>query len=98
MDDTLVRKLKEHPGSRAIPIVFLTSQKSIEDKIRDWARRGGRYLASRSSCARLIARVNLLIARRTREASPPGATSLAAPASPARSPTWAWSTSSRPSR
>ena len=32
--ESLVRKLKERPEWATIPVVFLTSQKSIEDKIR----------------------------------------------------------------
>lgn len=63
----LVRKLKEHPEWRSIPIVFLTSQKSIEDKIRGLELGVEDYLTKPIFVRELIARVNLLIARRTRE-------------------------------
>ncbi len=63
----LVRKLKEHPEWSTIPIVFLTSQKSIEDKIRGLELGVEDYLTKPIFVRELIARVNLLIARRTRE-------------------------------
>jgi CheY-like chemotaxis protein len=63
----LVRKLKEHPEWSTIPVVFLTSQKSIEDKIRGLELGVEDYLTKPIFVRELIARVNLLIARRTRE-------------------------------
>ncbi len=63
----LVRKLKEHPEWQTIPVVFLTSQKSIEDKIRGLELGVEDYLTKPIFVRELIARVNLLIARRTRE-------------------------------
>ncbi len=63
----LVRKLKERPEWSAIPVVFLTSQKSIEDKIRGLELGVEDYLTKPIFVRELIARVNLLIARRTRE-------------------------------
>jgi len=63
----LVRKLKEHPDWSTIPVVFLTSQKSIEDKIRGLELGVEDYLTKPIFVRELIARVNLLIARRTRE-------------------------------
>ena len=63
----LVRKLKEHAEWSTIPVVFLTSQKSIEDKIRGLELGVEDYLTKPIFVRELIARVNLLIARRTRE-------------------------------
>ena len=64
---TLVRKLKERPEWSSIPIVFLTSQKSIEDKIRGLELGVEDYLTKPIFVRELIARVNLLLARRTQE-------------------------------
>jgi CheY-like chemotaxis protein len=64
---TLVRKLKERPEFAGIPIVFLTSQKSIEDKIRGLELGVEDYLTKPIFVRELIARVNLLLARRTQE-------------------------------
>src|ERR1044071_8504631 len=63
----LVRRLKQNPEFAPIPIVFLTSQKSIEDKIRGLELGVEDYLTKPIFVRELIARVNLLIARRTRE-------------------------------
>lgn len=63
----LVRKLKEKPEWSGIPVVFLTSQKSIEDKIRGLELGVEDYLTKPIFVRELIARVNLLLARRTRE-------------------------------
>jgi len=63
----LVRKLKERPEWMGIPIVFLTSQKSIEDKIRGLELGVEDYLTKPIFVRELIARVNLLLARRTQE-------------------------------
>ncbi len=64
---TLVRKLKERVEWSAIPVVFLTSQKSIEDKIRGLELGVEDYLTKPIFVRELIARVNLLLARRTQE-------------------------------
>ena len=64
---TLVRKLKERAEWAAIPVVFLTSQKSIEDKIRGLELGVEDYLTKPIFVRELIARVNLLLARRTQE-------------------------------
>ncbi|HEX8792733.1 MAG TPA: response regulator [Polyangiaceae bacterium] len=64
---TLVRKLKERTEWSQIPIVFLTSQKSIEDKIRGLELGVEDYLTKPIFVRELIARVNLLLARRTQE-------------------------------
>jgi DNA-binding response OmpR family regulator len=64
---TLVRKLKERPEWASIPVVFLTSQRSIEDKIRGLELGVEDYLTKPIFVRELIARVNLLLARRTQE-------------------------------
>jgi DNA-binding response OmpR family regulator len=74
----LVRKLKDHPDWSTIPVVFLTSQKSIEDKIRGLELGVEDYLTKPIFVRELIARVTLLLARRTRDGI---ATSKAAPSS-----------------
>ncbi|APR77489.1 Phosphate regulon transcriptional regulatory protein PhoB (SphR) [Minicystis rosea] len=76
----LVRKLKERPEWSSIPVVFLTSQKSIEDKIRGLELGVEDYLTKPIFVRELIARVTLLLARRTRE----GIATRAATAGPAR--------------
>src|SRR6202042_3976808 len=63
----LVRKLKEKPEWAGIPVVFLTSQKSVEDKIRGLELGGEDYLTKPIFVRELLARVNLLINRRTQE-------------------------------
>jgi CheY-like chemotaxis protein len=63
----LVRKLKERPEFAAIPVVFLTSQKSIEDKIRGLELGIEDYLTKPIFVRELIARVTLLLARRTHD-------------------------------
>jgi DNA-binding response OmpR family regulator len=79
----LVRRLKERPEWASIPVVFLTSQKSIEDKIRGIELGVEDYLAKPIFVRELIARVNLLLARRAHEniaaskASPTGRTRFA---------------------
>jgi DNA-binding response OmpR family regulator len=62
-----VRRLKDRPEWAAIPVVFLTSQKSIEDKIRGLELGVEDYLTKPIFVRELIARVNLLINRRTQE-------------------------------
>ncbi len=63
----LVRRLKERPEYAVIPIVFLTGQKSIEDKIRGLELGVEDYLTKPILVRELIARVNLLLARRTHD-------------------------------
>ena len=63
----LVRRLKERADWASIPIVFLTSQKSVEDKIRGLELGVEDYLTKPIFVRELIARVNLLIARRTHD-------------------------------
>lgn len=63
----LVRRLKDRPEFAAIPVVFLTSQKSIEDKIRGLELGVEDYLTKPIFVRELIARVTLLLARRTHD-------------------------------
>jgi DNA-binding response OmpR family regulator len=63
----LVRRLKERPEWANIPVVFLTSQKSVEDKIRGLELGVEDYLTKPIFVRELLARVNLLLARRTQE-------------------------------
>jgi DNA-binding response OmpR family regulator len=62
-----VRRLKDRPEWSSIPVVFLTSQKSIEDKIRGLELGVEDYLTKPIFVRELIARVNLLLTRRTQE-------------------------------
>ncbi len=63
----LVRRLKDDSEYASIPVVFLTSQRSIEDKIRGLELGVEDYLTKPIFVRELIARVNLLLARRTQE-------------------------------
>jgi DNA-binding response OmpR family regulator len=63
----LVRKLKDKPEWASIPVVFLTSQKSVEDKIRGLELGVEDYLTKPIFVRELLARVDLLLARRTQE-------------------------------
>ncbi|HTQ05667.1 MAG TPA: response regulator [Polyangiaceae bacterium] len=63
----LVRRLKERHEYSAIPVVFLTGQRSIEDKIRGLELGVEDYLTKPIFVRELIARVNLLLARRTHD-------------------------------
>jgi DNA-binding response OmpR family regulator len=63
----LVRRLKDKPEWAGIPVVFLTSQKSVEDKIRGLELGVEDYLTKPIFVRELLARVNLLLARRTQE-------------------------------
>lgn len=63
----LVRRMKERPELAGVPVVFLTSQRSIEDKIRGLELGVEDYLTKPIFVRELIARVNLLLARRTHE-------------------------------
>jgi DNA-binding response OmpR family regulator len=63
----LVRRLKQRGDAVSVPVVFLTSQKSIEDKIRGLELGVEDYLTKPIFVRELITRVNLLLARRTQE-------------------------------
>lgn len=62
-----VKRLKENPELQGVPVVFLTSQRSIEDKIRGLELGVEDYLTKPIFVRELTARVNLLLARRTQE-------------------------------
>lgn len=63
----LIRRLKERPEWALIPVVFLSSQRSIEDKIRCMELGVEDYLTKPILVRDLLARINLLLARRTAE-------------------------------
>ncbi|WP_394838379.1 response regulator [Pendulispora rubella] len=63
----LVRRLKDRAEWASIPVVFLTSQKSVEDKIRGLELGVEDYLTKPIFVRELLARVNLLLARRTHD-------------------------------
>jgi DNA-binding response OmpR family regulator len=62
-----VKRLKERQEWTGIPVVFLTSQRSVEDKIRGLELGVEDYLTKPIFVRELLARVNLLLARRTQE-------------------------------
>lgn len=62
-----VKRLKENKELMNVPVVFLTSQRSIEDKIRGLELGVEDYLTKPIFVRELTARVNLLLARRTQE-------------------------------
>ena len=68
----LVRRLKEHAEWSLIPVVFLTSQKSIEDKIRGLELGVEDYLTKPIYIKEIITRLTLLLQKRDRERSPCG--------------------------
>ncbi|MBN1605523.1 MAG: response regulator, partial [Polyangiaceae bacterium] len=63
----MVRRLKQSPDASSIPVVFLSSQKSIEDKIRGLELGVEDYLTKPIFVRELIARVSLLLAKQTQE-------------------------------
>ena len=63
----LVKRLQQSADLASIPVVFLTSQKRIEDKIRGLELGVEDYLTKPIFVRELITRVNLLLARRTQE-------------------------------
>lgn len=63
----LVRRLKDNPEYAQIPVIFLTSQRSIEDKIRGLELGVEDYLLKPIFVRELIARVNLRLANRAQE-------------------------------
>ena len=64
---SLVNGLKEHPETKAVPVIFLTQERSVEDKIRGLELGVEDYLAKPVFVRELLARVNVVIARRTHE-------------------------------
>ncbi len=63
----LVRKLKDRAEWLNIPVLFLASQRSIEDKIRGLELGVEDYLTKPIFVRELITRINLIFARRTQE-------------------------------
>lgn len=63
----LVRRLKDKPDWAGIPVVFLTSQRSIEDKIRGLELGVEDYLSKPIFVRELLARVGLLLGRKAQE-------------------------------
>jgi DNA-binding response OmpR family regulator len=63
----LVRKLKDRSEWAHIPVLFLASQRSIEDKIRGLELGVEDYLTKPIFVRELITRINLIFARRTQE-------------------------------
>ncbi|MBI3178266.1 MAG: response regulator, partial [Deltaproteobacteria bacterium] len=61
------RRLKEQPELKSVPFVFLTSQKSIEDKIRGLELGVEDYLTKPIYIKEIITRVTLLLQKRERE-------------------------------
>ncbi len=62
-----VRRLKEHNEFASIPIVFLTSEKAIEDKVKGLELGVEDYLTKPIFVRELITRVNMLLARTTQQ-------------------------------
>ncbi|MCL2724420.1 MAG: response regulator [Polyangiaceae bacterium] len=62
-----VRKLKDHAEWEHIPVIFLASQRSVEDKIRGLELGVDDYLTKPIFVRELLARVTMVLARRTQE-------------------------------
>jgi DNA-binding response OmpR family regulator len=62
-----VRRLKERRDTAKIPVIFLATQKSVEDKIRGLELGVDDYLTKPIFVRELLARVNLILARRAQE-------------------------------
>jgi len=63
----LCRSLREDERFRAIPFVFLTGQKSVEDKVRGLELGVDDYLTKPIYIKEIVARVRMLLQRRDRE-------------------------------
>ena len=63
----LVKRMKERPEWSAIPVVFLSSRKSVEDKVRGFELGVEDYLTKPIFVRELIARINMLLNRRAKE-------------------------------
>lgn len=62
-----VRRLKDMRDHAATPVIFLASQRSVEDKIRGLELGVEDYLTKPIFVRELLARVNVVLARRTQE-------------------------------
>jgi len=63
----LVKRMKERPEMAAIPVVFLSSRRSVEDKVRSFELGVEDYLTKPIFVRELIARINVLLNRRAQE-------------------------------
>ncbi len=63
----LVRRMKDRPEFASIPVVFLSSRKSVEDKVRAFELGVEDYLTKPIFVRELLARVNALLNRRAQE-------------------------------
>ncbi len=63
----LVKRMKERPETASIPVVFLSSRKSVEDKVRGFELGVEDYLTKPIFVRELIARINMLLNRRAQE-------------------------------
>lgn len=63
----LVRRLKDRQESASIPIIFLAATRSVEDKIRGLELGVEDYLTKPIFVRELLARVNVVLARRAQE-------------------------------
>ncbi|RME25470.1 MAG: response regulator, partial [Deltaproteobacteria bacterium] len=61
------RRLKENPAWASIPFIFLTNQKSVEDKIRGLELGVDDYLTKPIYIKEIITRVNILLQKKERE-------------------------------
>jgi CheY-like chemotaxis protein len=62
-----VRRLRERSEWASIPVIFLAAQRSVEDKIRGLELGVEDYLTKPIFVRELLARVNVVLARRTQE-------------------------------
>ncbi|HNS96625.1 MAG TPA: response regulator [Polyangiaceae bacterium] len=63
----LVKRMKENPAWATIPVVFLTSRNSVEDKVRGFELGVEDYLTKPIFVRELMARINMLLNRRAKE-------------------------------
>ena len=84
-----MRRLRERSEWAGIPVIFLATQRSVEDKIRGLELGVEDYLTKPIFVRELLARVNVVLARRTQESlsRPPPVGDAARRASLARSTT-----------
>src|SRR5690349_7973374 len=63
----LVREIKSRPALKDVPIVFLTEQDALDDKLRGLELGVDDYLAKPIYVRELVTRVHLLLARKNQE-------------------------------
>ena len=63
----LVRGLREHADTKTVPVIFLAQDRSVEDKIRGLELGVEDYLTKPVFVRELLARVNVVLSRRTHE-------------------------------